>query len=429
VALGFLLLPEARRHLPLFLLLFLFGALVSLLAAQSLSASGPGFLLGCGAILRATVLLRTPELSEDVYRYLWDGRVAREGISPYRYAPADPALAHISSNLSARVAHREFLTVYPPAAQAVFRIFGGGENVLLLKTFLAAADLAVILLLFYGERQTGAFAAALYAFHPLPLMEVAGEGHLDGLGVALLLASLIFLRRDRRFSAGLALALSFLTKYVSLAAVLPIFRRGRVTCLAAFLLLSSTLWLAAGRGGAGPAGDFGQFAMRWSFNSVLYPAAVRAMEVTELPERAKEVFIDWKERHHDPPWSPRVFPFFYPAFFARLLLGVLLATTLGVIAWRSRDLEGGVFASIAALMIFSPTLHPWYLIWILPFAAWKRSPAFLYLSFAVPVAYFLLYPVPGVTPAMVLAAEYTPFAVLLLWRLRGSRPAAAAGTA
>jgi hypothetical protein len=87
VALGFLLLPDARSHLPVFLLFFLGGAFVSLLAAQSLSVTGPGFPLACGALFRATLLLRAPALSEDVYRYLWDGGVAREGISPYRYAP------------------------------------------------------------------------------------------------------------------------------------------------------------------------------------------------------------------------------------------------------------------------------------------------------------------------------------------------------
>ena len=425
VALGFLLLPDARNHLPVLLLFFLGGAFVSLLAAQSLSVTGPGFPLACGAVFRATLLLRAPALSEDVYRYLWDGRVAREGISPYRYAPDDPALTHLSSNLRARVAHRGFRTVYPPAAQAVFRVFGGGGNLPLLKAFFAAADLSIVLLLFYGAGQAGPFAAVLYAFHPLPVFEVAGEGHLDALGAALLLACVIFLRRGRRFSAGLAFALSFLTKYISLAAAIPIFRRGRVLCLAGFLMLSSALWLAARRGGAGPSGDFKEFATRWDFNSALYPAAERLMRITQLPERAKEVFIDWKERHHDPPWSQRVFPYFYPAFFARLLLGALLSATLAVIGWRTRDLEGGVLASLGALLIFSPTLHPWYLLWVLPFAAWKRNAAFLYLSLAVPLAYLLLYPVTGVTPGMVLAAEYVPFALLLLASLSRSRLAAA----
>ena len=408
--------------------LFFAGSVVSLLAAQSLSGTSRAFLLLCGALFRATLLFRAPDLSEDVYRYLWDGRVARAGISPYRYAPDDPALQGISSNLRAQVAHRDVRTVYPPAAQAVFRVFGGDRR-WTLKAVFAAADLAIVVLLFSSGGERAAFAAALYAFHPLPITEVAGQGHLDALGVALLLASLSYLSAGRRVWAGLAFAASALTKYVSAAAVIPIVRRGRLPCLLSALFFGSALWLSASRMGTSPAGDLRQFALRWDFNSVLYPAAARAMEATALPERAKEIFIDWKERHHDPPWSPKVFPFFYPAFFARLLLGGLLAVALLVIGWRVRDLEAATFASLAALLLVSPTLHPWYLLWVLPFAAKLREPAFLYFSFVAPLAYALLYPVSGVSRGLVLGLEYAPFTVLLLVstvslaRRRASSPA------
>ena len=70
-------------------------------------------------------------------------------------------------------------------------------------------------------------------------------------------------------------------------------------------------------------------------------------------------------------------------------------------------------ASIAALLLFSPTLHPWYLLWVLPFAAERREPAFLYLSFAAPLSYGLLYPVPGLSPTAIRVLEYGPFAALL----------------
>src|SRR5262249_22001110 len=107
VALGFLLLPDTRRNLVPFLSLFLAGGALSLRAAGSPSGTSHGFLLLAGALFRATVLFKAPDLSEDLYRYLWDGHVARTGISPYRYAPNDPALDHISSNLRAHLAHRE----------------------------------------------------------------------------------------------------------------------------------------------------------------------------------------------------------------------------------------------------------------------------------------------------------------------------------
>ena len=79
-----------------------------------------------------------------------------------------------------------------------------------------------------------------------------------------------------------------------------------------------------------------------------------------------------------------------------------------------RDTETAVFASLAVVLMLAPTLHPWYLLWILPFAARRRNAAFLYLSFAIPVSYALLYPVPGLSRGVIYAIEYLPFAVLLL---------------
>ena len=117
----------------------------------------------------------------------------------------------------------------------------------------------------------------------------------------------------------------------------------------------------------------------------------------------------------------RVFPYFYPAFFARVALILLLAIVLVVIALRIRDPETAVFASLGAFLLVSPTLHPWYLLWVLPFAAKKREPAFFYLSCAAPLSYGLLYPLPGLTAAGIRVLEYVPFTVLLgttLWRTR-----------
>ncbi|HSE65331.1 MAG TPA: hypothetical protein VLG15_17130 [Thermoanaerobaculia bacterium] len=118
----------------------------------------------------------------------------------------------------------------------------------------------------------------------------------------------------------------------------------------------------------------------------------------------------------------RIYPYFYTAFFARVLLGALLAAALVAIAIKVGDLELAVFASLGALLLASPTLHPWYLLWVLPLAAKRREPAFLYLCTAAPLSYGLLHPLAGGTPLTIRVAEYGPFAVLLAWGLwRGVR--------
>lgn len=426
VAIGLALAPDARSHLAAYLGLLAAGSLLALCAAQSLSGSRPAFVLLCGAALRLTVLARSPDLSDDLRRYLWDARVGAAGVSPYAYAPADPAVAGLAPELLPGLPHPEMRTVYPPVAQAAFRAAGTlGGGALALKALFAAADLSVVALIYALGGAGAGFAAALYAFHPLPIVESAGQGHLDSLGLALLLAGLVYVRRGRNARAGIAFALAVLAKYFPAAAALPLLRRGRAAFAAAALAAGVPVVLAATRGGVTPAGGLSDYATRWEFNAVLYPALVNVLEWAEVPARAKDAFLSWKESLGHPAWTESVFPFFYLGFFARALLAVLLAAALIWIARRVRDTEAAVFASLAALLLASPTLHPWYLLWVLPFAARRRDPAFLYLSFAVPLAYALLYPVSWLPAPAVYTLEYGPFAALLFFGARAPRAGAA----
>jgi hypothetical protein len=157
------LLPDAKRGLTAYLLLFLAGALLSIFAARSLSASGLPFLLLCAAVFRLTLLFRAPDLSDDVYRYVWDGKVAAAGVSPYAFTPDDPRVAEMFPELRAQVAHRDLRTVYPPVAQAVFRSAAAapGDGVLAMKALVATADLSVVALLFASGGAGAGFGAAL----------------------------------------------------------------------------------------------------------------------------------------------------------------------------------------------------------------------------------------------------------------------------
>jgi hypothetical protein len=428
VAVGLATLPDARGHLGAYFLLLAAASVVALLAAQSLSGSGAAFLLVSGGILRATLLLHSPDLSDDLLRYRWDARVAAAGISPYAYAPRNPVVARIAPEAAAALPHADVRSVYPPVAQAAFRaarIFGDGA--LPLKAIFAAADLSIVALILALGGPGAGFGAALYAFHPLAWTEVAGEGHLDSLGIALLLAAVILLARGRRVRAGIAFALAVLTKYVPLAGTGPLARRGRLAFAAAALASGAAIWVSALGAGASPLGGLPDYASRWEFNSALYPALRAFFEAGDVAGHAKAAFIGIKAFLGHPAWMQGLFPFFYAGFFARATLAAALLGSLVVIARRVPDTERAVFLSLAALLLASPTLQPWYLLWLVPFAARRRNPAFLYLSFAVPLSYALLYPVAWLPPPAVFALEYLPFLALLAWpALRGRRAASGA---
>ncbi|MGH9443041.1 MAG: hypothetical protein ACRD16_12295 [Thermoanaerobaculia bacterium] len=403
------LFPDFRPHLLVYL------ALVSTAVPAAFIFAGRASrrtALACGLIFRATLLVRSPDLSDDLLRYVWDGRVAASGRSPYALAPSDPRLSALRDSGWREMSHRDTRTIYPPVAEFLFKLGAvSGFPQISLKAAFGAADLSVVWLL--GAFPGGEFASALYAAFPLSVVESAGMGHVDSVGIALLLASLLLLESGRRGLSGAAAALSVLTKYVSGAALLPGLRRGKLPFLAVLLLVGGLVWRVGEGSGPSPASGLANFATRWEGNSVLYPASFWAVSRIHLPERAKAFYAEWKSRRPQRPWMERIWPYFYAEFFARAALALVLAAGLLVIAVRIADPVRATGASIGLLLLCSPVLHPWYLLWMLPFAALFRSASFLYLAACVPFAYALLDSTPFFTPPVVLLLEYAPFAALL----------------
>lgn len=126
-----------------------------------------------------------PSLSDDAYRYLWDGAIQIEGVSPYAHVPSDSVLEEYhDSVLFERMNSPSYYSVYPPVSQAAFR---AAANVLpwgwqvawyALKGLVLIAELIGVWIL---VRWAGPRAAAIYALHPVALVEVAGQAHTEGL--------------------------------------------------------------------------------------------------------------------------------------------------------------------------------------------------------------------------------------------------------
>ncbi|HET7433110.1 MAG TPA: hypothetical protein VFN10_00210, partial [Thermoanaerobaculia bacterium] len=92
-------------------------------------------------VLRSMLLVPEPQLSGDVYRYVWDGKVLRHGVNPYRYAPDDARLASLRETWHSRINHPEIRTIYPPVAEMLF-IAAMNERVW--RVLLVLADLAIL---------------------------------------------------------------------------------------------------------------------------------------------------------------------------------------------------------------------------------------------------------------------------------------------
>ncbi len=367
-----------------------------------------------GLLFRAILIPEPPSLSDDYFRYLWDGLVQVRGINPYRYAPVDPAVAGIDEALRGRINHPQVSTIYPPLAQLSFlltAVFSG--DWLVLKALWLICDLGVASLLFTMLPRARRLAAwTLYWWSPLVVVEVAWNAHLDLLGVLPLLAALWLghagpraIRNDapggaaaapwpkvlaRSAGVGLALAGAALVKYFPAALLPAATRRIGHFCAAAFLLATAALYLP--HLGAGPRLFEGLFtySASWRFNDGLF--AIVAWGVGS--ERAAKA--------------------------------VAAAVVLAIVVQSVRNdwsLSRTAFWVTGTLIVLSPTVHPWYLLWMVPLVALRPSRAWLYLSGSVFLAYYGLatYRDMGVWPEpwWLRLVIYGPFFALLVvdgWR-------------
>jgi alpha-1,6-mannosyltransferase len=179
--------------------------------------------------LRLFALSFPPLLSSDIYRYVWDGTVEAAGINPYRYIPADPALASLRDMaIYPHINRADYApTIYPPVAQVFFLLATrfGSNTVAMRSALLVCEAVSVFIVLVLLKRidrpQTRIVA---YLWHPLPIWEIANSGHIDALMVCLMLIG-IWLAVSGSFIRGaIAVALAVLVKPFPLPAFVVIWR-------------------------------------------------------------------------------------------------------------------------------------------------------------------------------------------------------------
>ncbi|HXH88427.1 MAG TPA: glycosyltransferase 87 family protein [Gaiellaceae bacterium] len=199
-------------------------------------------------VARLALAVHPPTLSDDAYRYVWDGRVQAAGINPYRSPPESPALAHLRDDAIYERVNRKFApTIYPPAAQGFFRAAYAihPDSIRWTKVALVLVDAVAIMLLGLLLVRFGRPPehALLYAWHPLAIVEVGHSGHIDVVAVALLLGSLLLVVRGRPLAAGVALAGASLVKFYALVALIPLLARGRARLVGALAVTAVLAYL------------------------------------------------------------------------------------------------------------------------------------------------------------------------------------------
>ena len=333
-------------------------------------------------------------LSKDMYRYIWDGRVQQNSINPYRYPPdADELKSQRDDQVYPNINRKSYPTLYPAAAQLFFRLFHVmvGDNVTGYKALMTLFDVLTLFVLLALLRvyQHGDGRLLIYAWNPLVIFEIAYSGHLEGLTVFWMVLAFLLNATHKQTAAIVALAISSAIKLYPALLLPALLNRGqRIKGCLTFVITILLLYLpflGAGRKVLGflpiylqnPYESF-NLGLRFMLMQ-LWPQMDYALWsiLSFLGLTAAAVFVFVKDKH--------------------LTLAIRYA-----------------FILTGLLIVLMPaSLHPWYVIMLIPFLCFYPAIAWLLFSCMVTTSYVKYVTPSGIMPTWVLMLEYGSLFALL----------------
>jgi len=184
---------------------------------------------------RLIFLFALPSLSDDFYRFIWDGRLIYNGYHPFAHLPSYYLENHIvipgiTGELYAHLNSPEYFTVYPPLAQFVFWlsvIFSPASimgSVVVMRVAILISEAGTLLLLktMLSRFSLNKKSILIYALNPLVIIELTGNLHFEAFVITFVLLALLLLTNKKIIQAGVAFAFSIGAKLLPVI-FLPLF--------------------------------------------------------------------------------------------------------------------------------------------------------------------------------------------------------------
>lgn len=317
-------------------------------------------------LFRISLLFGIPNLSDDVFRFIWDGRLLAQGINPFAHLPSEYLEigfpVGLGQDLYQKLNSSEYHTIYPPVVQFTFwlgaLIFPNSilGSTIVMKLFILIADVGTLILIsklleVYKLPRKHLF---IYALNPLVVIELTGNLHAEGLMLFYMLLSLWLLSQKKSAFAAASYGLSVATKLIPII-FLPLFlKRDNSRRVLVFYLLTGVsivlcfVPLLSKDLIEGMTSSFSLYFQKFEFNASIY-YLVREMGY-------------WVKGYNIIATSGK-----YMAAFATL--GILLFVWLES-RTNKNFLESSMWVFFIYLL-FATTLHPWYLITLVGFSVFS----------------------------------------------------------
>jgi alpha-1,6-mannosyltransferase len=362
--------------------------LVALGRAADLSKRGLILALLVAGVWRAILVTAPPLLSDDVYRSVWEGRVQLRGGNPYAWGdrPDSPRWEPMRDEVWRAMNHRDYPAVYPPLWQLAARaVVATADSVTAMKAFLATVEMLALWPLATVLRRRGLPRGRLLvlAWSPLAIVEVAGSGHNEALGLLFLAVSLAALESGRPLLSAVAAALGFQTKLLPGLVAAAWARRYRAAHVVVAAVVAALLLWPYRSAGRVLFLSLSKYAALWRFNETAF-APLAAL--------------------------------FGHAAAVRLGAFIVLALAFALAGRRAEPVTAAT-AVVAATLLLAPSVLPWYALWLLPLLVVRDEAAALLFTGTIALAY-VVYPTwrsgePWHVGWDVRALEYAPCLLVL----------------
>jgi alpha-1,6-mannosyltransferase len=375
---------HARWNVPPFLagaVLMLIGFYLALLLKCV-----PLLIIGSAAV-GARVLLLWQAPGDDIYRYIWEGRLLLQNVNPYLHPPDATGLVSFRDAIWDSVQHKTFSAIYPPLAECSFATLAVvSPSVFFFKIVFAAADLLTGALLWV---RYGGQAALFYLWNPLVVYAFAGGGHYDSFFILTVALGWLAWEKGKATESILWIGAAVAFKWMAL----PILAWAVLRSLRDFGLRAAIINGAAG---------LAPLLISWTFVGLWTGEWTWRLHPEKFAEYARSAelipgIVGWLwegSRYHN-GW-----------FLAPVVVG------WAVVILKARRFTSSAEWSLFLALIFSPLVHAWYFTWLMPFAVASRNLGSLLLTSSVFV-YFIVYHRLNAEPD--LGWMFTPAEIALLW--------------
>ncbi len=308
-------------------------------------------------IIKILFIFKTPILSDDIYRYLWEGKIFLHGINPYLYPPNSIKLINFRDEIFNHINHKNLPAIYPP-----FMIFFNSivvsisNSIKFYKFILFLFDILTffIILLLLNEAKINIKYGLCYFINPLTVIEIEWSGHNDIIMIFFFLLALYFLIKNKLIKSTFFYSISILSKFIYLVFIKDFLKNFKSFIVFSIIVLISYSFFLSNQK---IFYSLDIYLKTWEFNGSIF--------------KILKFFIKNNE-------------------ITRLILLFLFGIYWSIINFKIKNIYKKLFFLIIGFILFSPTVHPWYGLWILPFICFNFYIEIYTFLLFLPFSYYVL---------------------------------------